>query len=331
MTDYLTDRDWELLSAFLDGEVTLEEKRRVESRLAADSNFRSAYQSLARTRGILRSVPDVKRRRNFFLNPSMVRPQGWLKILPVLNFSSTIAAVLAVIFFVLNLLPMGARSTQMAPVLVSAPTLQVSYAQPAAAAPAEVQKNLLDQNAPADQLFAAPAAPPTEPLAQGSVTTGQDGAGSMAFSTQSSMEEPETMAAAPPVPGAAVPPPMMKLEEGAGSPETTATLTVMSTPQQMAKAVPVIVTPTGSVDRMVLSTPTTIPVGKGQSGGSAAATSALQESAVVEPTAVVPAAIEPTSREIKETGISASQIGGFLLLLAILLAAAEFFVKRRYR
>lgn len=125
MKDNLTAQDWEILSAYLDGAVPPEEKRLVEARLSTDSNYRSAYLSLSKTRGILRSVPGVKRRKNFFISEDMVRQRGWLWLIPTMNFSSVAAAILAAFLLLADLFPlMSGATVAMEPRAESAPQMQ---------------------------------------------------------------------------------------------------------------------------------------------------------------------------------------------------------------
>ncbi len=130
MKDRLTGTDWEILSAYLDGAVTPEESRLIETRLSSDAEFRSACQSLSRTRGILRSVPDIKRRRNFFLTEEMVRRPGWFWLVPAVNFSSVAAAILAFVFLLMDMLPMTIGTVPAAMQKESAPVVEALNESP---------------------------------------------------------------------------------------------------------------------------------------------------------------------------------------------------------
>ena len=107
MTTRLNDKDWEMLSAYMDGQVSSSEKSQIDQRLKSDPEWAAAYRSLVKTRAILREIPRVKRRRNYFLTPEMVRKIGWLRIIPTLNFSSAAAAIFAVLLFILDVFPNG--------------------------------------------------------------------------------------------------------------------------------------------------------------------------------------------------------------------------------
>jgi anti-sigma factor RsiW len=124
MTTKLSDRDWELLSTYLDGFLSPENHRQVEARLSRDAEFRAVYVSLVRTRGILHSVTDVKRRKNFYLTPDMIRPRGWTWLIPTLNLSSAATGILAFIFLMMDILPLARMASPMRPALEAAPLIQ---------------------------------------------------------------------------------------------------------------------------------------------------------------------------------------------------------------
>ncbi len=126
MTAGLTDHDWELLSTYLDSSLSPAETRDVEDRLFSDQNFETALVSLRQTRAILRSVPLVKRRRNFYLTPDMAGQRKWTWLIPVFNLSSAATGLLAVILLVLNLLPSGMRAAPAQQEMMSAPVVQVT-------------------------------------------------------------------------------------------------------------------------------------------------------------------------------------------------------------
>jgi len=140
MTARLNEHEWELLSAYLDSSLLPEETREVEARLAKEAGFRAALSSLARTRGILRAVPDVKRRRNFYLTPEMVRPRSWFWLVPVFNYSSMAAGLLAVILLAMDLLPIGMRSAPVQPAMEAASAVQMDAAP--ASSPVPLHKEL---------------------------------------------------------------------------------------------------------------------------------------------------------------------------------------------
>jgi hypothetical protein len=109
MTNRISNRDYEALSAYLDGELTPNERSRLESRLLAQAELRTALQELRQTRQVLRAQARIRRRRSFTLTPEMVgayRPrQSGLRLFPVFGLTSalaTMALVVTIAFGFLN-------------------------------------------------------------------------------------------------------------------------------------------------------------------------------------------------------------------------------------
>ena len=65
MTTPISDRDWEAISAYLDGELNPKERARLDARLQANADLRAALEDLRRTRTVLRSQPRLHAPRNF--------------------------------------------------------------------------------------------------------------------------------------------------------------------------------------------------------------------------------------------------------------------------
>ncbi len=100
MKEPITQAEWTLLSAYLDGELDIRDKARVEEWLHTRSEVQQAYHSLQDTRRVLRSAPLHKAPRNFTLTAEMVpQPRRSFWLVPALRFSSAIAAILSVILF----------------------------------------------------------------------------------------------------------------------------------------------------------------------------------------------------------------------------------------
>jgi hypothetical protein len=66
-------RDLETLSAYLDGQLSPRHMRRLETRLKREPDLQEALEDFRQARRVLRSVPRVRRLRNFTLTPEMVR------------------------------------------------------------------------------------------------------------------------------------------------------------------------------------------------------------------------------------------------------------------
>lgn len=121
-----------LISAYLDGQLSPDEKQRTETRLASDPAFKQALTELAYTRRLMWSLPKKHAPRNFTISPQTVkRPvyQPWLR--PALSFVSVAAAVMFVVVFGSELL-LNRQARQMAPeaAMLSGAEVAVSEATP---------------------------------------------------------------------------------------------------------------------------------------------------------------------------------------------------------
>lgn len=98
----LSPRDQEMLSAYLDGQLSRGEVARLQARLKDDHQMQSALEELRMTRAVLRSLPLVRAPRNFTLTPEMVnrRIAPRRPAYPVFGFASLVASLLLVLVFV---------------------------------------------------------------------------------------------------------------------------------------------------------------------------------------------------------------------------------------
>jgi anti-sigma factor RsiW len=106
----ISNREWEALSAYLDGELSTRERARLEVALESNAELRAAIEELRRTRMVLRSQPPIRAPRNFTLSPQMagIRPKKGptIELFPVLRLTSVLATLLFV-FVVLGDLFLG--------------------------------------------------------------------------------------------------------------------------------------------------------------------------------------------------------------------------------
>jgi hypothetical protein len=99
----ITDREWLLLSAYLDDQLSDKEKRQVEDLLQAKPASRIALEGLKRTRRVLQFLPVRKVPRNFTLSADQVRKPFLPSFSRVLSYSSALAALLLVVVLGLDL------------------------------------------------------------------------------------------------------------------------------------------------------------------------------------------------------------------------------------
>lgn len=146
------ERDLEALSAYLDGELTENERERVERLLEVDQDLQNWYEQLMRTRSVLRSTPQLRAPRNYFLTPEMVgQKEKRSRAFPFFRFASAFAALLLVVLFLGDLFVI--------PKPVLAPSRAIQMAE---AVQLEMEQPEMETEIFADQ----PAAAPAEPLAE---------------------------------------------------------------------------------------------------------------------------------------------------------------------
>ncbi len=183
----MTNRDWELLSAYLDRELPAHQQTQLETRLQAEPELHQAYEDLHRTRAALRSLEVARAPRNYYLKPQMVaQRRPVLKLAPAFGWVSAVATLLLVLVLAGDLLnasrffPGGLQSP--APQAMDAAGDQA--AQPFAAevaieAPApeaQVEEEMMAMVAPETEEAAAqavetlPESAPTEPPAEVAAT-----------------------------------------------------------------------------------------------------------------------------------------------------------------
>ena len=96
MKTQLSPQDWQQLSAYLDGQLSITEKERLETRLHTQTSLLDGLEEIRQTRAVLRSVPRRKVPHNFILTRAMVSEQArrrsaWF---PVLGFTTLVSLVL---------------------------------------------------------------------------------------------------------------------------------------------------------------------------------------------------------------------------------------------
>ena len=156
--------DFELLSAYLDGQIAGSEKTRLEIRLRSDPDLAAALEELRHTRLLLRRVPQRRAPRNFTLTPRMagIRPP-MPRLVPVFSWASA-AAMLLFIFTLgagmlsnlslaaANAAPAGAYGMGGGPA-AAVPAAPLATPMPATAAPALLAPQAETQTTAADQFL----------------------------------------------------------------------------------------------------------------------------------------------------------------------------------
>jgi hypothetical protein len=333
----MNDRDWELLSTYLDSSLSSGETRDVEDRLLTDPEFNAAYVSLRRTRAILRAVPDVKRRRNFFLSPNMVAQRKWTWLVPVFNYSSAAAGLMAAILLVMNLLPMGMKTAPAQQAQMPDPLLQVAAGPP----------NAMSESLPAATLVVDMNRDySTQPGAVGEAETSADQAAAPADATGAGVEAPATvpnmftgeepapapLAAAPLMAkGGETPAEAAPAMDAASviAPTPTAVMAMKAASEEKAEA-PLVPVPT-----MTLAPTSVLPTEtSAASGFTASAEETLPAVNTVTANRVMPEVVPvPSAGQPVETvrGFSTARLGGYLLLVSVILGAAGLYLRNRLK
>ncbi len=121
MTKPLTTKDYILISAYLDGELSSSRRADVEKRLLADPDFKNALEELAYTKRLLKSMSQVRARRNFTLTPDKVkktaRPQ---RFQPVWGAVSAFSTLMLIVVFAFSQFAPKMAAMPAAPMMTSA-------------------------------------------------------------------------------------------------------------------------------------------------------------------------------------------------------------------
>jgi hypothetical protein len=112
MINNIKSRDWEVLSAYLDGQLSSREQTRLETRLKQDPDLQSALEDIRQTRNVLRSLPKLRVPRNFILTPEMVGlKRDTVRFFPVLRLASVLAMILLAFVFIGDFMLLSTPST----------------------------------------------------------------------------------------------------------------------------------------------------------------------------------------------------------------------------
>ena len=165
MTIKISPRDWEAISAYLDGQLAPKERRQLEARLQTRADLRAALEELRHTRAVVRAHLPVRASRNFMLTPAMVgmRPSNRpaMRLFPAMRLASALSSLLF-IFVVAGELLFGNRMVA-PPMLAGVPAFKnaPTVAESASQAPPEAPLALEAQASPAAAAKALSASSPT--------------------------------------------------------------------------------------------------------------------------------------------------------------------------
>ena len=152
-------RDLIKLSAYLDGELSASDSRKMKSRLARDPNLLAALDDLRETKNILQRIPKRRSPRNFTLSPQMVAKSPPMpRAYPALRFASALAFILLFFTAIPKFgAPMNAAGPAMMEVAPVADSFSGVEAEEMMEMPAaEVPDLAQSESAPAEGELAAP-------------------------------------------------------------------------------------------------------------------------------------------------------------------------------
>lgn len=167
MRAQITNRDYEQLSAYIDGQLSSPDQKKLEERLHARPDLQNVLEDLKRTKMLLRMAPHRRAPRNFTLTPAMIGGQinqekrSFLpNLFPVLSFASAIAVFALIASFLFEFLPSSVSTRN------AGREAQAVAMQPAADLASEATAGPLIQAEQERSIEAAPeAAEPAELLA----------------------------------------------------------------------------------------------------------------------------------------------------------------------
>lgn len=112
----ISSQDWQLLSEYIDDELSSKQRSRLEERLDSDQRLREAYQRLRNTKRVLRSTPQLSAPRRFTLTPEMVGQSEPRPLFPVFRLATAVVSILLVAVLVFDfsdtVLPFGGMAPQ---------------------------------------------------------------------------------------------------------------------------------------------------------------------------------------------------------------------------
>jgi hypothetical protein len=120
MKNQITSRDYELISAYLDNQLSEKERALLETRLKVDPELRKELHEITKTRLLVRSLPQLRAPHNYYVNATAVRVHPTLRLAPVFGIVSAVASVL------LALVIFGSTFLNSNSQVVMAPALAVS-------------------------------------------------------------------------------------------------------------------------------------------------------------------------------------------------------------
>ncbi len=120
MKDRISPKDWEAISAYLDGQLSQYDRLGLENRFQTEKDLNAACTELRIIRKLLHSQPKIEAPKNFLLTPEMVRIKSGGHRTPSAFPALRMAAILATVLFVVVFLgDLAAQVTHPAPLMLA--------------------------------------------------------------------------------------------------------------------------------------------------------------------------------------------------------------------
>jgi hypothetical protein len=126
----VSERDLALLSSYIDGEVSVDERAEVESRLRTDPDFARELASLRAVKALIGELPTLTAPRNFTLTPAQVGTMPSRRAIAFPTVVSGLSAAAAALLFVIGagllLRPAASEMPPLSDAIALAPTVAVT-------------------------------------------------------------------------------------------------------------------------------------------------------------------------------------------------------------
>jgi anti-sigma factor RsiW len=159
MNNQFTTHDYELISAYLDNQLSAKEREQFEIRLKAEPALHMELQEIGKTRALLRNMPKLKAPHNYFIKVEPVRTKSRLRLAPLFGVISAIASIILILLIFGSALFSDAGPVVMSPALQSQPVNQA----PAAESERGVSKVITPTAQAPSVMMAAPSSATTAP------------------------------------------------------------------------------------------------------------------------------------------------------------------------
>jgi hypothetical protein len=124
MNNQFTSHDYELISAYLDNQLSTKEREQFELRLKAEPALHKELLEISTTRTLLRNLPKLKAPRNYYIKLEPARAKSRLRLAPVFGIISAVASIILILLIFGSTLFSDAGPVAMAPVAQSSPVPQ---------------------------------------------------------------------------------------------------------------------------------------------------------------------------------------------------------------